>query len=393
MKRVLIFSLAYYPNQVSGAEAAIREITDRISDVEFHMVTLRYDSALPKVEKVGNVLVHRIGITKKSPTFQDLGRIPLDLNKPLYQLLAPLKAASLHRRYRYDAAWAMMAHSAGVPAAIFKLSHRDVGYVLTLQEGDAPEYIERVMKPLWPLFTRAFTLADVVQPISKFLAEWAKRRGVPEDRIVTVHNGANPRDLADDTDPSAVAELQQKLGKRAGDIWLVNTARLVNQKANDDTIRALASLPDNVKLLLVGDGPEELPLRSLAAELQLSDRVMFTGKVDRSQVTLYRRASDIFVGPSRSEGLGNAFLSAMASRLPVVATREGGLDEFISEDTAWPVEKDSPEQIAAAVRNILGHPDHVREITDRARALVEREYNWDAVAAAMQRAVLGRILR
>jgi glycosyltransferase involved in cell wall biosynthesis len=249
------------------------------------------------------------------------------------------------------------------------------------------------MKPLWPLFTRAFTLADVVQPISKFLAEWARRRGVPDDRIVLVHNGANPRDLADDTDPSAVAELQQKLGKRAGDIWLVNTARLVNQKANDDTIRALASLPDNVKLLLVGDGPEELPLRSLAAELQLSDRVMFTGKVDRSQVTLYRRASDIFVGPSRSEGLGNAFLSAMASRLPVVATREGGLDEFISEDTAWPVEKDSPEQIAAAVRNILGHPDHVREITDRARALVEREYNWDAVAAAMQRAVLGRILR
>ncbi len=393
MKRVLIFSLAYYPNQVSGAEAAIREITDRISDVEFHMVTLRYDSALPKVEKIGNVLVHRIGITKRAPTFQDLGKMPLDLNKPLFQFLAALKALGLHRRYRYDGTWAMMAHATGVPAAVFKLLKPRVGYALTLQEGDAPEYIEKVMKPLWPLFTRAFTLADVVQPISKFLADWARRRGVPDDRIATVHNGANPRDLADDTDPSAVAELQRSLGKQLGDVWLVNTARLVNQKANDDTIRALTSLPENVKLLLVGDGEEEQPLRSLAAELGLAERVMFTGKVDRSQVTLYRRASDIFVGPSRSEGLGNAFLSAMASRLPVVATREGGLEEFISTETAWPVEKNSPEQIAAAVRDILSHPERVRGVTERARALVEHGYNWDAVAAAMRLDVFGRILR
>ena len=46
--------------------------------------------------------------------------------------------------------------------------------------------------------------------------------------------------------------LKQKLGKKEGDIWLVNTARLVHQKGNDDTIRALVSLPKHIKLLLVG---------------------------------------------------------------------------------------------------------------------------------------------
>lgn len=63
MKRVLIFSLAYYPRFVSGAEVAIEEITDRISptDIEFHMITLRFDRAEPPEELIGNVHVHHVG--------------------------------------------------------------------------------------------------------------------------------------------------------------------------------------------------------------------------------------------------------------------------------------------------------------------------------------------
>ena len=63
MKKMLIFSLAYYPSNVSGAEAAIKEITDRInpSDVEFHMVTLLFDRNALRNERMGNVYVHRVG--------------------------------------------------------------------------------------------------------------------------------------------------------------------------------------------------------------------------------------------------------------------------------------------------------------------------------------------
>lgn len=59
VKRVLIFSLAYYPH-VGGAEVALKEITNRISDIEFHMVTLRFGSEA-REEKIGNVMVHRVG--------------------------------------------------------------------------------------------------------------------------------------------------------------------------------------------------------------------------------------------------------------------------------------------------------------------------------------------
>ena len=58
---MLIFSLAYFPNHVGGAEVAVKEITDRIDDIEFHLITLHFDSTLPHESREGNVQVHRIG--------------------------------------------------------------------------------------------------------------------------------------------------------------------------------------------------------------------------------------------------------------------------------------------------------------------------------------------
>ncbi|MFA6307388.1 MAG: glycosyltransferase family 4 protein [Patescibacteria group bacterium] len=392
MKKILIFSLAYFPNNVSGAEMAIREITDRITDIEFHMVTLRYNNQLPKVEKIGNVLIHRIGISTKNPAIKDLGKLPLDLNKALYQFLAPLYALFLHRQYKYDGVWAMMAHSTGVPASIFNIFHPKIKYALTLQEGDPPEYIERTLRPLWPLFSRAFKKATVVQAISTYLADWARRRGVKDSVIELIHNGANAHDIKNDLNPKDLEDLKQKLGKKPADIYLVNTARLVYQKANNNTIEALSKLPANIKFLVVGAGPEEDMLKDLTKKLNLSERVIFVGQVDRNEASKYRKISDIFVCPSRSEGLGNAFLSAMATGLPVIATQEGGLSEFVfDQKTAWVVDKDSPDQIVTAVNDILANPDKVKTITDQARQMIIKKYDWDLVAQEMRSKIFEKI--
>ena len=104
----------------------------------------------------------------------DLKKLPLALNKPLYQLYAAWEAHRLHKKYHFDALWAVMAHATGVPASLFKMWHPEVRYVLNLQEGDPTEYIEKKMRPVWPLFKRAFTSADIVQPLSNFLAHWAR---------------------------------------------------------------------------------------------------------------------------------------------------------------------------------------------------------------------------
>ncbi len=394
-KRVLIFSLAYYPNFHGGAEPAIKEITDRISpqDIEFHMVTCWWNSNIPRVERYGNVLVHRIGFGVPDPAFRDYGgKFILKMNKYLFQILGGLKGLQLHARYRYDGIWSMMAHSAGIPAAIFKLFSPRTPYVLTLQEGDPIEHIERVMRPAWPLFKRAFTSADIVQSISNYLSGWARSMGYTGE-IVLVKNGANPNDLKETFTQHQIDEMKKELGKKEGDIFLVNTSRLVHQKGFDTIIRALEHLPKNITFVAVGDGEDEAKLKDLARILNLKDRVIFTGRVDRSVVTLYRKASDIFVAPSRSEGLGNAFVSALASRLPLVTSGVGGIADYaVDGETAWIVPPDDPQAIAKKVKEIIMNPEKARLISENARKVVERDYDWDMIAKDMQTKVFGKVL-
>ncbi|KND49411.1 MAG: 1,2-diacylglycerol 3-glucosyltransferase [Parcubacteria bacterium C7867-008] len=391
MKRVLIFSLAYYPSFVSGAEAAIKEITDRIdpSDVEFHLITLLFEPKAPRTEKIGNTQIYRVGL---GGAF---------LSKALFIPLAALKAASLHRRLEFNGMWAMMTYMT-MPTMLAKFLGVRVPHIITFQDGDPYEKVfERTfIKPLTPLIDAGIRSASVIQVISSYLGTWPPKRGYT-GRIELIHNGANPKDLHESVSEQEIITLQQKIGKKEGDIWLVNTARLVHQKGYEDTICALTSLPEHVKLVIVGGGPDDAALKTLATELNLNERVIFIGPVDRSEVTAYRKASDIFVGPSRSEGLGNAFLSAMASRLPVVATREGGLAEFVFDEkytpdktpTAWVVEKDSPEQIAEAVKDILAHPEKVKQVTKNARVMVLENYDWDLVAKQMQERIFNPTLQ
>jgi len=178
VKRILIFSLSYHPF-IGGAEIAIKEITDRIDpeDILFHMVTLRFDGALPKVETVGNVRVHRIGFTGKNPSMKDLVRFPLTINKILFPALAWAKASRLHRKYHYDGMWAMMANYAGFAALFFKATHKRVPYLLTLQEGDSIKHIKERVRFIYPIFSGIFTQANIIQVISTYLGNWARDMG------------------------------------------------------------------------------------------------------------------------------------------------------------------------------------------------------------------------
>jgi glycosyltransferase involved in cell wall biosynthesis len=392
MKRILIFSLNYYP-LVGGAEVAIKEITDRISpeDSAFHMVTLRVDSRLPKVEKVGNVLVHRIGFSSKAPSIADLRKFPLHVNKYYFQIASYLKARELQKKYSYDATWAMMAHSCAVPAGLFKKAFPRVPYLLTLQEGDPPEHIEKLMKPVWPLFKQGFTSANALQSISTFLQKWGTRMGFSGTSVV-IPNGVNVSDFSRSYSSDEIQAMREKLDKKEGSVFLVTTSRLVHKNAVDDVIRALPMLPENISFLVYGIGPEEGKLRALANELNVENRARFMGQISHDEMPLMLKACDIFIRPSRSEGMGNSFIEAMSAKLPVIATQEGGIADFLFDakrnpekpSTGWAVDKDSPEQIAEAVKDILANPEKVALVAETASAMVREKYDWNTVAQSMK---------
>ena len=379
MKRILIFSLAYYPH-VGGAEVALKEITDRISDTEFHMVTLNFGGET-KEERIGNVFVHRIGNSS--------GR----LSKYLFQFSAACKASTLHRHHRFDGIWAMMAHSAGVPAVLFKLFHPRVPYLLTLQEGDPPEYIERLAWPVWPLFSRVFTSADMVVAESTFLGRWARRRGFTGP-LEVVPNGMDAEHFARSPSEDELVAIRVKIGKKKVETWLIHTGRLVHKNALDVVIRALPLLPDSVHFFMLGDGTDKPALSKLAEELGVSTHTHFHPYVPLAEIPLYLKSCDIFIRSSRSEGMGNSFIEAMAAGLPVIATQEGGIADFLfdakrnpdKETTGWAVDKDSPEQIAEAVQDILAHPEQVARVKATAKKMAFEKYDWNLIAQKMQTA-------
>ena len=379
-KKILIFSLAYYPSHVSGAEAAIKEITDRVrSDYEFYLITHLFNTKAPNVERIGAVTVYRVGFGGAY------------LSKILFVPLAALKARSLHKTQSFTGMWAMMTYML-MPLALARFIGVKIPYVLTLQDGDSYEKVfERwFITPALPLIDSGFKHATVIQVISQSLGEWPKKRGY-RGEVVMIRNGANPKNF-DELPKDELEMVKHALGKKDGDVYLFIAARLVYQKGIEAVIKALPLLPEHVHFFIVGGGPDESMLKALSAELQLSHRVHFLGALERDDVPKYRNrvVMDIFVHPSRSEGLGISVLSAMAGRLPVIASRVGGLADFIFDGTdgrpatAWAVEPDAPEQIAAAVKDIMEHPQKVKERTDTARAMVEAEYQWDEVGKDMK---------
>jgi glycosyltransferase involved in cell wall biosynthesis len=142
----------------------------------------------------------------------------------------------------------------------------------------------------------AWRSADFVLPVTHVLACHVKARGVPDQRIVVIPNGINESHFS--KAPSS-DDAKQRIGW-ADALILGFTGFVRDWHGVDRVVRWLASSssPKNVKLLVVGDGPARADLEKLAVDLQVSDRIRFTGFVPRDQVPAYVAAFDIALQPA-----------------------------------------------------------------------------------------------
>lgn len=245
---------------------------------------------------------------------------------------------------------------------------------------------------VYPLFKRIFTKADVMQVISNYLGEFGRSMGF-KGVIEVIPNGVSFAQFAH----AAACDV----GKKQGEVWLVHTGRLVTKNALDVVIASLSLLPDNVHFFSVGAGPDKQKLQQLAQKLAVANRVHFHPYVPIDELPAYLKACDIFIRPSRSEGMGNSFIEAFAAGLPVIATQEGGIADFLFDakrnpdkpTTGWAVEVDSPEQIANAVKEILGNPEPTKKVIENAKQLASEKYDWDLIAKQMREKVFNFLLK
>ena len=210
-----------------------------------------------------------------------------------------------------------------------------------------------------------------------------------EDAVIP--NGVSIAHFAKPVAEARIAEMRTELGKQEGEVALVTTSRLVHKNGIDNVIEALPLLPENVTFYIYGIGPDEAMLRALAEKLGVADRAKFMGQIGHADMPVMLRACDIFIRPSRSEGMGNSFVEAMAAGIPVIATQEGGIADFLfdrnlnpdKEPTGWAVRKDAPEDIAAAVQDIIANPERVQSVVRTAGDMVRERYDWERIAASM----------
>src|SRR3989339_689926 len=365
-KRVLIFSLAYIPF-ASGAELAVKEITNRIKDIDFDIITLRFDRKWAKKEKIGNVNIYRIGG-----------------GKLFFSFFAFWKARKFHKKNGYDSVWSIMANRAGFAALFFKLWHPKVKYLLTLQEGDTLDYPEKRMGLakifIGGLFRKIFTKADYVQAISNYLADWARNIGAKVP-IEVVPNGVS----VEKSIRSKVHKVKSQNNK-----IIITTSRLVYKNGIDTLIKAMAILcvqhrMSNIELQILGDGPDEKKLKELAKELKVEDIVQFIGYVKPEKVYDYLAGADIFVRPSRTEGLGSSFLEAMGAGLPIIGAPVGGIPDFLNDgETGLFCKVDDSKDLAEKIKKLIMDETLVKRIAEKGRRLVLEKYDWDDLSQRME---------
>ncbi len=359
----------YYPKSVGGAEVAIKEITDRISEKEivFDMITLNSGNEV-SFEKIGNVNIYRILNGKGF------------IQKMLYPFVAFKKSLSLQRKNKYDAIWSMMASYAGFAGMLFKKTNKNIPFLLTLQEGENFRRREGVFKFL---YRKIFAAADKIQVISKFLEDWARHMGA-SCPITIVPNGVDYELFSNRKSEEELNILKNKLNKKADDIFLVTTSRLVEKNATADVIDSLKFLPENVKFLILGQGHQEKMLKEKVTRLGLKDRVIFLGYVSHKDLPQYLHISDIFVRPALSEGFGNSYIEAMASGIPVIATEVGGIVDFLKDgETGLFCEVKNPRSIAQKVEKLIKDRESRDYIIKNAREMVLEKYRWEEVVKGM----------
>lgn len=399
-KRILFFTLTYEPF-IGGSEVSVKEVTNRISRDEyaFDMITLRFDKKLPRFERVGNIDVFRVGFTKENPHIADFKKFPLVFNKYLYPFISLIRATVLHRRKPYDAVMSTMTSYATFGALFFKLLHPSVPFIIRSDDGDPFDHYRKKTKILGPLFSWIFTKADFAVAVSSYLVGEIRKMGY-RGKVVIVPNAVNVKHFSQSYSQEEIEAVKNKLEKKDGDRFLITTSRLVKKNATDDVIKAMKFLPNNIFYLIYGIGPDMDMLKALAKSEGVEDRVRFMGQLPNSEIPKYLKASDIFIRPSLSEGFGISFLEAMAAEIPVIATQEGGISDYLFDSeknpdkkpTGYAVNARDPQDIARQVKHCLEDNTLRTQIITEAKRMAIEKYDWDLIAKQMKEEVFDAVL-
>lgn len=276
--------------------------------------------------------------------------------------------------------WGVDISQGSLAAAFLKFIFPRIPFVLTIQYGYGEE---RILKSRFGFIRHAFRFllahADAVSAISNYLLTLSRKFGYLGPAEV-IFNGVAWEKFARNT---------RRLEKEKNNIpVLITTSRLVQKNGVDILIRAFAEVKktiSRVRLQIAGDGPERHNLEQLCKELVVSEDVEFLGSVAHEKIPSLLHGADLFVRASREEGMGNSFVEALASGLPIIGTPVGGIVDIIQDrKTGLLCRVDDPGDLAEKIIELLHNRQLGDVIATQGRKLVEEQFVWSTIVQSYQ---------
>jgi glycosyltransferase involved in cell wall biosynthesis len=200
--------------------------------------------------------------------------------------------------------------------------------------------------------------------------------GAPlSDKISVVYNGVR----TDPPDENTRRRIRESLGVKEDELLIGTAGRLVHRKGIDIVLAAGKKLilkDDRLKLVFFGDGPLREALVAAGREDHFSGRIIVPGFAENIEECL--SSLDIFVLPSRAEGISNALLEAMALGIPSITARAGGQEEAVTDGkTGFLIEKDDARALYERLLELISKPDMRTAIGKRGRDYVREKFSVD----------------
>ena len=348
--RVLLHCV-YYPPEVGGLESHVSGLAEGLvrHGAEVRVVTSRSISGLPREEEVKGVRVKRTWLPSRSP---------------LGWAAHALCSAPATRRW---AKWADLIHAqsfASVPPVVMAARAEGCPSVGSFHTS---HFLLRAESRLWaPVLTRLVEWPDHVLAASEEIAEVASDLG----------RGSDVEALTNGVDTDQFRALDRPRSERETAPTIVVPRRLFQKNGVEFLVRALpairAGIPD-VRVIIVGDGPERRRLEEVATQLGVEGSIEFLGSRPHEEMPDLLSAAKIAVFPSLMEATSVAALEAMSCGLPVVASDVGGLPEIVDSEVGMLVPPGDSAALAAGVIRLLSD----ERLSERGRRARDRVVaNW-----------------
>jgi glycosyltransferase involved in cell wall biosynthesis len=352
-----------YPPIGGGTGVACEQLLGELAkdpDLAIDLVTSGLGASLETEQAGPDVTIHRLPVGKRDQQFWRPGEIAR------WTARALAHSRRLVRERSYDLCHAWAGWPSGVPAWVLR---RRLPYLVALRGSDVPGYSRRLALLDFAILRRVsreiWNSARLVVAVSEPLRVLALQTR-PGLRIDVIPNGVDLERFAP--------------GPERDPFEVLFVGRLIERKGAEDLVRAfgdVAAAQPRARLVIAGSGPERRSLERLAAASAGADRIRFLGQVDRATLPEVYRGAGVFVIPSRTEGMPNVMLEAMASGLPIVCTPAAAAG--VIDGNGLLVEPGRPEAIRAALERYLGDAALRTAHARKSRELAE-SMSWSSVA-------------